>query len=403
MKNIKTDFPIFKTYPKLVYLDSASTSQKPAVVIEAVEQFYKSSNSNVHRGIYDLSQKATEVYESSRKKIADFIGAKPEEIIFTGNTTEAINLAAFGYFKKHLKKGDIVVLSEMEHHSNIVPWLALKDELGIKLFYLPLKKDFTLDYKLLFSSALDLKKVKLISLVHASNVLGTVNPLEKIIPEVRKKCVNAKILIDAAQSISHIKIDIKTMDCDFLAFSSHKMFGPAGLGILYVKEGLLEEMDPLFYGGHMITSVTKNGAEFSKTLAKFEAGTGRLESVAGLGAAIDYINDIGFEKIYELDLLLTSYAFDKLLSLDFVEMYASGKDMLPVFSFTVKGLHPHDVSEILNRRQIAVRAGHHCAQPLMEILKTQGTVRASFSLYNTSEDVDLFVEGLKDVKKIFKI
>ncbi|MGE5041943.1 MAG: aminotransferase class V-fold PLP-dependent enzyme, partial [Candidatus Levyibacteriota bacterium] len=328
MKNIKKDFPIFKTHPKLVYLDSASTSQKPHIVIDAVSNFYIKSNSNVHRGIYDLSQEATDIYEGVRKKVADLIHAKPGEIIFTGNTTEGINLAVFGYFKKHLKKGDIVILSEMEHHSNIVPWLMLKEQIGIKTIFLPLSPDFSLDYARILDSNINFKKIKAISLTYASNVLGTVNPLEKIIKAFRKKNPQMKILVDAAQSISHLKTDVKKIDADFLAFSSHKMFGPAGLGVLYVKEELLGETDPLFYGGHMITEVTKNKASFSTTVARFEAGTGRLESVAGLGAAIEYINKLGFEKIANRDNGLTSYAFGELSKLDFLQLYSTGKNTL---------------------------------------------------------------------------
>ena len=404
--NIKKDFPIFKTYPNLVYLDSASSSQKPNVVIDAVSKFYTESNSNVHRGIYNLSQKATDLYEGSRIKVANFINANdPSEIIFTGSTTEAINLVAKGFAGKFLKRGDIIVISEMEHHSNIVPWLALQEKVGIKIFFIPIKKDYTLDYKVLFTSNLDLKKVKLISLTHASNVLGTINPVTEIIRVYKQRCPNAKFLVDSAQSIPHIKIDVKKLDCDFLAFSSHKMYGPSGVGVLWAKSELLDEMDPLFYGSHMISTVTKEKATYESAPTKFEAGTGKLEAVVGLGLAIDYINSIGFETIQTYEKSLTKYAIVKLSKIENVTVYADLKnaDMLPVFSFNIKNVHPHDVAEILNRKNICVRAGHHCAQPLMDVLKVSSTVRASFSIYNTFSDVDKLIEGIEEVKKIFKL
>lgn len=405
IKDIKKDFPIFTTYTDLVYLDSASTSQKPKIVIDAVFDFYTKYNSNVHRGLYDLSQKATDLYEESRKKVSSFINAKdPSEIIFTGNATEAINLVATGFAKKFLKRGDIIVTTEMEHHSNIVPWLQLKKERGIKIVYLPISLYSCLVYDTTLISGLDFKKVKLVSLTHASNVLGTINPVEKIIKVYKSKCPNAKFLVDGAQSIPHLKIDVQKMECDFFVFSSHKMYGPSGVGVLYAKRELLDEMDPLFYGSQMIDKVTKEKATFAGSPDKFEAGTGKLEAVVGLGAAIDFLSGIGMEQISLHEQKFTEYALNSLKKIKGVTIYGPDKitNRLPVFSFNIGNVHPHDVAEILNRKNICVRAGHHCAQPLMEVLKVPGTVRASFSIYNTISDVDALVDGIKDVKKVFK-
>jgi cysteine desulfurase/selenocysteine lyase len=405
--NYKKDFPFFKINKNLVYLDSAATSQKPEIVITAVNDFYQKFNSNIHRGIYGLSLKAEELYESTRQKVADFIGAfDASEIIFTGNTTESINLAAFGYFRKNLSKGDIVVLSEMEHHSNIVPWIKLKEIIGINIIYLPLTKDFQLDYKTFLSSDINFKKVKLISLTHASNVLGTVNRLEEIIPILKRKCTQARILVDAAQSIPHLQVNVKKFDCDFLAFSSHKMFGPSGLGVLYAKKEMLINMDPIFYGGHMISSVTKDKVTFADAPQKFEAGTGKLEAVVGLGAAIDFLLSLGIKNVQKYEDSLTQYTISKISKIKTVQVYGpiSNKYRLPVFSFNIANIHPHDVSEILNRKKICVRTGHHCCQILMDSLHLQGgTVRASLSIYNTTQDIDKLIEGIEEVKKIFKM
>jgi cysteine desulfurase/selenocysteine lyase len=292
----------------------------------------------------------------------------------------------------------------MEHHSNIVPWIRLKDEIGIKLFYLPIDKDFRLDYKALLRANLNLKKVKIISLTHASNVLGTINPLEEIIPFLKKKCVNAKFIIDAAQSVAHIKVDVQKLGCDFLAFSAHKMYGPSGVGVLWVKKDLLNILTPIFSGGGMIETVTKDKATFANPPEKFEAGTGRMEAVAGFGAAVDYINSIGFRTITSLDKSLTKHGLEVFKRMKNVQLYGSANitDRLPIFAFNVIGIHPHDVSEILNRKQICVRAGHHCAQVLLSTLKTPSTLRASLSVYNSTDDIDQLIKGIEEVKKVFK-
>jgi len=404
--NFKKDFPIFTNNKNLIYLDNAATTQKPKIVIDAVINLYTKYNSNVHRGVYDLSFKATEIYEGTRTKVANFINVKnPSEVVFTGNTTEAINLVVWGYAKKNLKRGDIVVLSEMEHNSNIVPWIRLKEKLGINIFYLPIDRNFELDYEALFKANLDLKKVKIISLTHASNVLGTINPLEKIIPVLKKKCANAKLLIDAAQSVAHVKVDVQKLGCDFLVFSAHKMYGPSGIGVLWAKQELLETMEPIFSGGNMVEEVTRERVVFAPLPAKFEAGTGKLEAVAGLGAAIDYINSIGFKNIARLDRELTEYGIRTLNRIRGIQIYGSNKskNRLPIFAFNILGIHPHDISEILNRSEICVRAGHHCAHVLLQTLNTPGTLRASLSVYNSAKDVDELVKGIEEAKRIFKI
>ena len=403
MVNLKKDFPIFKTNPGLVYLDSAATSQKPKQVIEAVSDWYCRYNSNVHRGMYDLSEKATQVYESVRVEVAKFINAESsDEIIFTGNATEAINLAAWGWGRKQLKRGDVVVLSEMEHHSNIVPWIRLKKECGIKLFYLPINNKWEADYQKI--SELPKNKIKLIALAGASNVLGTINPVSELVNWLISKKIKAKVLVDGAQLVPHMPVDVKELGCDFLAFSSHKMLGPSGLGILWGKRKLLEQMEPLAVGSHMITEVTKDRAIWAELPDRFETGTGRMEAVAGLGAAVGYFDTIGWKRIKRIEQELTEYALNKINKISDIEIYGknSVKDRLGVISFNINGVHAHDVAEILNRRQICVRAGHHCAQPLMKVLGVPATVRISLYIYNDRKDIDKLIEGIGEIKRIFK-
>lgn len=402
MSNWSKDFPIFTTHPDLVYLDTAATSQKPKSVVDEVTRFYTEVNANVHRGLYDLSQQATDLFEQSRDIVAKFIGAaNSSEIVFTANATESINFVATGWAKKFLKAGDIVVLSEMEHHSNIVPWQRLRDEIGIELVYLPLDADYRLDYK----TPLDYSRVKLVALTHASNVLGTINPIRDIVAFFKQKNPNIKVLVDAAQSVPHIAIDVQDLGVDFLAFSAHKMCGPSGVGVLYAKRELLEAMDPTLVGSHMIETVTKDKATWADLPDKFEPGTRNLEGVVGLAAAIKYLQDIGMEKIEAYEQELTAYALEQFNALSDVTLHGptDAKDRLGVFSFAVGDIHPHDVSEILNRSHVAIRAGHHCAQPLMEILGVPGTARASLYLYNTHADIDALFAGIADVKKTFKI
>jgi cysteine desulfurase / selenocysteine lyase len=404
MLKVKKDFPIFEQVPGLVYLDNAATSQKPKQVIEAVSNFYLRYNSNIHRGIYTLSQEATNRVERSRGKVAKFVGAdSPEEIIFTGNASEAINLVAFGYARKYLRAGDIIVLSEMEHHSNFVPWLRLRKETGIKLVFLPIGPDFSLNFNHLFSIKINFKKIKLVALTQASNVLGTINPIREIIKTYKRQGIEAKFLVDAAQSVPHIPIDIRSLGCDFLAFSAHKMLGPTGVGILWAKREILEEMDPMNVGSNMISSVTKDKAIWANLPDKFETGTGRLEAMAGLGAAIDYLNTVRMNNIAKHERLLTEYTLKELAKLKQVKLYGSriADNRLGVFAFNLADIHAHDVGEILNRTQICVRTGHHCAQPLMTTLGVNATVRASLYLYNSKRDIDLLIEGLQKTLSIF--
>jgi cysteine desulfurase / selenocysteine lyase len=403
MKNIKQDFPIFKNHPELIYLDSSATSQKPQQVIDAVTNFYKFSNSNIHRGIYDLSQQATDMFESVRKKVAGFIGAATEkEIVFTSGTTESINFIAYGYAEKFLQEGDSIVISEMEHHSNIVPWQRLKEKKNIDLIFLPITADGLLDYK---SFTGDFSKVKLLALTHVSNVLGTVNPITEIVSYFKKHGSDAKILIDAAQSIPHLPLDVKKLDCDFLAFSSHKMLGPSGVGVLWAKKELLEIMDPLLVGSQMIKRVKKESVLFADVPQKFETGTGNIEGVIGLGRAIDYLQNIGMQTIEDYERELTEYAIEMFAKQKDIKLFGSttSENRIGVFSFAVGNVHTHDTAEILNRLHIAVRSGHHCAQPLMDCLQVPGTTRASFYIYNTKEDVDALRKGIEEVKRTFRI
>ncbi len=427
MKNIKKDFPILENYPDLVYLDSSATSQKPHVVIDAVRNFYEKNNANIHRGIYDLSQNATEMFENTRKKIANFIGASTDnEIIFTSSTTDAINLVAYGWARKNLKQGDIIVLSEMEHHSNIVPWMRLRDEIGVEIVFLPIDPKGRLDYASSSfwqatlgarpesqnerdagqaSMTLLFKRIKLIALTHVSNVLGTINPIAEIVSYFKQNGSDAKVLVDAAQSLPHLPIDVKKLDCDFLAFSSHKMLGPSGVGVLWAKKALLEEMDPLLVGSHMIKKVTKNTVSYADIPEKFEPGTRNIEGVIGLGVAIDYLQTIGMDEIAKHEKELTEYALEMFAKQTDVTLFgpATSENRIGVFSFAVGNVHPHDTAEILNRSQIAVRSGHHCAQPLMQCLGVSGTTRASLYIYNTKKDIDTLIIGIEEVKKTFKI
>jgi cysteine desulfurase/selenocysteine lyase len=412
MKNNYTShFPFFKNNPNIVYLDSAATTQKPRAVIDAVKNFYERDNANIHRGMYDLSQKATEQFEQVRGKVAMFIGASSaKEIVFTQNTTESINLVAEGWARNLMQRGDIVVLSEMEHNANVVPWMRLRDEIGIALFFLPIDADFRLVYYhngSFFPDALLKKKekIKFIALAHASNVLGTVNPITEIVSFCRNTVPNAKILLDVAQSIPHRKIDVKTLGVDFVAFSSHKLFGPTGVGVLWGKSELLQTMKPLLVGSIMVKKVTKEQVIYADIPQIFEAGTRNIEGVIGLGAAIDFVQYVGMKNIETYEKELTKYALQELQLIEGVMLFGPKtiEDRIGVFSFTVGKVHPHDVSEILNRSGIAVRSGHHCAHILMQRLGVAGTTRVSLSLYNTKEDIDALVGVIKEVKRLFAV
>jgi cysteine desulfurase/selenocysteine lyase len=398
--NFKDEFPILQER-KISYLDSGATTQKPQCVIDAIESYYKECNANPHRGAYSLSIEATEKYESTREKIAKFINAKNrEEIIFSKNATESLNLIAYSYGLDNLKKDDEVVLSIMEHHSNLVPWQYVTKKTNSKLKFMYINKDYELSKEEIESKITD--KTKVVGITHVSNVLGTINNVKEIIKYAHKK--GAVVIVDASQSIPHMKIDVQDLDADFLAFSGHKMFAPLGIGVLYGKKELLNKMTPFLMGGDMIEYVYEQNTTFAPLPKKFEAGTQNVEGVIGLGSAIDYIEKIGYKEIQNVEEAITKYAVNELSKLDFLELYITPhlENHSSVISFNIKGVHPHDVASILDSNGVCVRSGNHCAQPLLRYLGMDSTCRASFSIYNTKEDVDNLVEALKKAYKMFE-
>ena len=398
--NFKDEFPILQER-KISYLDSGATTQKPQCVIDAIESYYKECNANPHRGAYSLSIEATEKYESTREKIAKFINAKNrEEIIFSKNATESLNLIAYSYGLDNLKKDDEVVLSIMEHHSNLVPWQYVTKKTNSKLKFMYINKDYELSKEEIESKITD--KTKVVGITHVSNVLGTINNVKEIIKYAHKK--GAIVIVDASQSIPHMKIDVQDLDADFLVFSGHKMFAPLGIGVLYGKKELLNKMTPFLMGGDMIEYVYEQNTTFAPLPNKFEAGTQNVEGVIGLGAAIDYIEKIGYKEIQNVEAAITKYAVNELSKLDFLELYITPhlENHSSVISFNIKGVHPHDVASILDSNGVCVRSGTHCAQPLLRYLGMDSTCRASFSIYNTKEDVDNLVEALKRAYKMFE-
>ena len=398
--NFKDEFPILQER-KISYLDSGATTQKPQCVIDAIESYYKECNANPHRGAYSLSIEATEKYETTREKIAKFINAKNrEEIIFSKNATESLNLIAYSYGLDNLKKDDEVVLSIMEHHSNLVPWQYVTKKTNSKLKFMYINKDYELSKEEIESKITD--KTKVVGITHVSNVLGTINNVKEIIKYAHKK--GAVVIVDASQSIPHMKIDVQDLDADFLVFSGHKMFAPLGIGVLYGKKELLNKMTPFLMGGDMIEYVYEQNTTFAPLPNKFEAGTQNVEGVIGLGAAIDYIEKIGYKEIQNVEEAITKYAVNELSKLDFLELYITPhlENHSSVISFNIKGVHPHDVASILDSNGVCVRSGNHCAQPLLRYLGMDSTCRASFSIYNTKEDVDNLVEALKKAYKMFE-
>ena len=394
------DFPILKNRD-MAYLDSGATAQKPQKVLDAVESFYEHKNANPHRGAYSLSIEATEAYESTRGKIAQFINARyPEEIIFSKNATESLNLLAYSYGLDNLKKEDEVVISIMEHHSNLVPWQYVTNKTGSTLKYMYINDNFEISKEEIESKITD--KTKIVGITHISNVLGTINPVKEIIKYAHKK--GAIVIVDASQSIPHMKIDVQDLDADFLVFSGHKMLAPLGIGVLYGKKELLQKMNPFLMGGDMIEYVYEQKTTFAPLPNKFEAGTQNVEGVIGLGAAIDYINEIGYDKIAEVEKELTEYAREKLSKLDYLDLYLTPnqENHSSVFSFNIKGVHPHDVASILDTENVYVRSGNHCAQPLLRSLGIDSTCRASLYFYNTKEDIDKLVHGLDKAYDMFK-
>ena len=400
---IRTDFPILNREKRpgvpVVYLDSTATSQKPDAVIEAMDAFYRQSNANIHRGIHTLAEEATALYEEARGKIAKFINApSAKQIIYTRNATESINLVAYTWARANLKPGDIVVLTEMEHHSNLVPWHILKEERGIRLEFIPVTENGLLDLDA-YRSLLD-QSPKLVAFTHMSNVLGTINPATEIIRLAHE--FGAVTLVDGAQSVPHFAVDVQALDVDFLAFSAHKMVGPTGIGALYGKKKLLEEMPPFLGGGDMIKTVHLREFVPNSLPHKFEAGTPAIAEAVGFGAAVDYLTSIGMDAIAAHEHEITEYALERLEEVPGVKVFGPGaQDKGGVASFTFDGVHPHDVAQILDQDGVAVRAGHHCAQPLHEKFGITATSRASFYLYNTKEEVDKLIEGIYKVKEIF--
>jgi cysteine desulfurase / selenocysteine lyase len=402
---LRNDFPIFKKKingKELVYLDNASTTQKPYSVINSITDFYSNYNSNIHRAVYQLAEEATTLYEQSREKIANFINVRPEEIVFTRNTTESINLIAHSWARTNLKKDDGIAISELEHHSNIVPWQILSQEIGTRLEYVGIDENGFLDLEHLIE-LISSKKVRLVSLSHMSNVLGTIVPIERIIKIAHENDI--PVLVDGAQSVPHMPVNVKNMDCDFLVFSAHKMLGPTGVGVLYAKKELLEKMKPFMGGGDMIKEVFKFHTNYNEVPYKFEAGTPNIADVVGFDAAIDYLGKIGMEKIRKHEIDLTEYALESILSINHLTVYGPKDPNYRggVISFNIADIHPHDLATIMNDHGIAIRSGHHCAQVLMQRLDVPATSRASFYIYNTKEEIDKFVNAIKEAGRIFKI
>ncbi|WP_112181755.1 cysteine desulfurase [Paraliobacillus zengyii] len=400
VKAVRSQFPILDQNVNgspLVYLDSAATSQKPLQVIEAINAYYRLDNSNVHRGVHTLGTRATDKYEGAREKVRGFIDAKStEEIIFTRGTTTSINTVANSYGRTNLSEGDEIVITYMEHHSNIIPWQQLAKSTGAKLKYIPLQSDGTItldDVRQTITS-----KTKIVAVMHVSNVLGTVNPVKEIATIAHEH--GAVILVDGAQAVPHMKVSVTDINCDFYAFSGHKMCGPTGIGVLYGKKALLERMEPVEFGGEMIDFVNLYDSTWKDLPWKFEAGTPIIAGAIGLGAAIDFLQDIGLNEITAHENKIVTYAMEQIRTIDGLTTYGP-KERAGLITFNLDDVHPHDTSTVLDAEGIAVRAGHHCAQPLMKWLEVTATARASFYLYNTTDDVDRFVTGLNKAKEFF--
>lgn len=400
MDKVKKDFPILNSN-KIVYLDSGATTQKPQMVLDAVNEYYKSKNANPHRGAYSLSVEATRVYEEGREKISKFINSPTSaQVIFTKNASEALNLIAYSYGLDNLNKNDEVVLSIMEHHSNLVPWQYVTKKTNSKLKYMYINDNFELSDEEIYSKITE--NTKIVGITHVSNVTGTINDVEKIIKYAHKK--GAIVILDASQSIPHMKIDVQRLDADFVVFSGHKMLAPLGLGVLYGKKELLEKMSPFLMGGDMIEYVYEQDTTFAPLPSKFEAGTQNVGGVVGLCAAIDYIESIGYENIQKHEKEVVDYAIKRLKQLEYIKLYITPnrKNHSAVISFNIVGVHPHDVASILDANGVCVRSGNHCAQPLMRYLGIDSTCRASFYLYNTKEDVDKLILAIEKAYKMFE-
>lgn len=400
---IKKQFPIFKRTihgKPLVYLDNASTSQKPVQVIGAIQKFYETTNANIHRGIHTLSEESTQHYEYTRKRVASFINARSsEEIVFTKNCTESINLVAWTWGATHIKRGDQIVVSALEHHANLVPWQELAKKNHASLCVIPLTADLTLDldaYKKILT-----KKTKLVCITAQSNVLGVIPPIKEIVKLAHR--VNARVFVDAAQSIGHRKTNVHALDCDFLAFSAHKMLGPTGVGILYAKKELLQNMQPFLFGGDMVTSVDQRNASYREAPWRFEAGTPNIADVIAFAQAIDFLEVLGMDAIEAYDHTLYEYAVKRFSRYAPVQLFVPKGQANSVLSFTIKGVHPHDIATIFDMGGVAIRSGLHCAEPLVRSLGVESTARMSFYLYNTKEDIDRAEQALKKIFHVFSL
>jgi cysteine desulfurase / selenocysteine lyase len=401
MHSERNQFPILsQTVPTkpLIYFDNAASTQKPLVVIEAISTYYQTYNSNIHRGAHYLANLATERYEAVRDKIADFIHVDRKEVIFTSGTTHSINLLAQAWGRKFLHKGDEIVLTEMEHHANLVPWIALSQELGFVIRYIPMNENCELD--LTDIETIINTKTKLVSFAYISNAIGTIHPVEKIVTKAKQ--VNALVHLDCAQAIQHRVIDVQKLNIDFLSFSSHKMYGPMGVGVFWGKSEHLNAMNPYMYGGEMIKEVFLDKVIYNELPYKYEAGTPNVADVIGLGAAIDYISKLGLDKIEAHEKELQLYLYDKLAAIDQVKIYTPRENSTAVVSFTIENIHNYDIGQLLDSKGIAIRTGSHCCQPLMRKLDIEGTCRASLAFYNTREEVDFFVESIKSIVRIFQ-
>ena len=400
MQNYKNDFSILKDN-KYAYLDSGATTQKPDSVVNAVKKYYEEENANPHRGAYSLSVMATEAYDGAHRKVAEFINAKSQkEIIFSKNATESLNLIAYSYGLDILKEGDEVVISIMEHHSDLVPWQQICKKLGVTLKYLYIDENYEIpesEWKEKITN-----NTKIVGITHVSNVTGTINPVRKITEYAHSK--GAIVIVDGSQSVPHMKVDVQDIDCDFLVFSGHKMLAPMGIGVLYGKQELLENMTPFLMGGDMIEYVKEQETTFAELPMKFEAGTQNVGGAVGLSAAIDYINKVGFDEINRIEKEVTNYAIEELKMLNYIDLYVTSNldNHQAVVSFNIKGIHPHDVATILNTENVHVRSGNHCAQPLLRYLGIDSTIRASFYLYNTKEDVDRLINALEKAYNMFE-
>lgn len=398
----RKDFPVAEQVingKRLAYLDSAATTLKPLSVIEEMDRYYRLETSNVHRGLYWLSENATTKFEATRDKVAKLINSPDrKQVIFTKGTTESVNLVANSYARTFLKEGDVILLSQMEHHSNIVPWQLVAEEKKLKIKVIPIDQNGDIileEYKKLLTP-----EVKFVSVVYVSNALGTINPVKEMIALAHQN--GAKVFLDGAQAIAHTKVDVQDLDADFLGFSGHKMFGPTGVGVLYGKEDLLNMMPPYQGGGDMIDVVTFEKTTYNNLPHKFEAGTPSISAVIGLGTAVDYINQVGLETIHKIEEELLEYGTKKLLSIPGLKIYGTAKNKASVISFGIEGIHPHDIASLIDKEGVAIRTGHHCAQPLMKFFNVPATCRASLSIYNNQADIDQLYDGLVKVKSFFE-